>query len=118
MGWWQFDPETGSPVVGVKGDQGEPHYAGDGPWDVVNDYSDQIADLLGDATPPSEDDARRLIIDRAVPSGLPTKVGRRVVELVDEFWTEIDACYEDDWERPALAGEKTWCGERFAERIC
>jgi hypothetical protein len=132
MGWWRIDPETGKPaedghsklsrppdfvllnaVPGVDTDD-EAHYLGDGPWDMAADTARHIRELVGSeqVLPPNE--VRALCFRQAVPpglAGLGPDARTRLLQLVEQFWADIDWCYDEDWERPARPAERRWVCE-------
>jgi hypothetical protein len=133
MGWWRIDPETGMPakdarsalsrppdvvllnaVPGVD-DQAGACYTGDGPWDMAGVVADELWAAVGDAEKLTEEEARGLLMDRVVPARL-TETGAEttahLLPIVDAFWRDIDWCYGEDWQRPALPTEKRWVCEQ------
>jgi hypothetical protein len=136
MGWYKIDPHTGKPlqdspskmstpdtvllnaVPGVDAAVGD-CYLGDGPWDMSSTMPTEIADVVGDEVTLSDDELRALLLCREVPAsvgGARSEVGDELLQVVAEFWEDIDSCYEDDWERPAQEAEKRWISEFVIER--
>jgi hypothetical protein len=131
MGWWRIDPETGMPAeapsrlsqppdfvllnaVPGADDDAEAHYLGDGPWDMAADTARQIEAVLGPARQLSEDEVRRLLLERQLPpgvEGMGPGAADRLLRIADELWRDIDTCYEDDWGRPARPAERRWVCE-------
>lgn len=132
MGWWKIDPRTGAPardarsalsrppdfvllnaVPGVD-DEETACYLGDGPWDMASTVPGEIGAVVGDASRVSDDQLRDLLLRRVVPPGVGgagSDAGVALLRVVDEFWADIDSCYEDDWERPAGPAERRWICE-------
>lgn len=136
MGWWKIDPETGKPLANARSALSRPPemvllnavpgvddeetacYLGDGPWDMASTMPGEIEEVTGDAIRLSDDQLRDLLLRRAVPPAMATgqpEIGPRLLQVVDAFWSDIDGCYEDDWERPARAAEKRWVCEYVVE---
>jgi hypothetical protein len=138
MGWWRIDPDTGKPlkkgrsklsrppdfvvlnaVPGVD-DSADAHYLGDGAWDMVDDTVRQVKELIGEAPRLSEDEARRLFMDRVIPPslvGLGPEAAQRLLQIVEMMWADLDDCYDWDWGRPPRPAEKKWLCESAVEGI-
>ena len=128
MGWWKIDPETGKPATGAQSalsrapdavllnavpgvdDELAACYLGDAPWDVASTVAGELEAVTG-ARPLSDEQLRDLFLRRVVPPGVVTEAAARLLQVVDTFWSDIDGCYEDDWDRPARPAEKRWVGE-------
>jgi hypothetical protein len=138
MGWWRIDPETGMPAEGARSklsrppefvllnavpgvdDEAEAYYLGDGPWDMAAAAANDVGQLLGAAPRPSDDELRRLFLERVLPAalaGLDSRSADRLLQVVDEMWKDVDGCYEDDWERPARPAEKKWVCEYAVDSL-
>jgi hypothetical protein len=138
VGWWRIDPDSGKPlrdspsklsrppdftllnaVPGVD-DSAEAHYLGDGAWDMVGETVRQVKELLGDDPGLSEDEARRLFLDRVVPpavAGLGSDVVQDLLQIVEEMWADLDDCYNWDWGRPPRPAERKWLCESAVEGL-
>jgi hypothetical protein len=128
MGWHRIDPETGKPlkggesklrnskvkllnaVPGVDSEEGA-YYMGDSNWDMASGLPKEIGDLVGDYSKWTADDLRNLFLRKKTPPGLGAELASELNEVVDEFWSDIDSAYEDDWDRGALEPEKRWTCE-------
>ncbi len=106
-------------VPGVDDDD-QADYLGDGPWDMVASYVGRIEKVLGGSAPPSAEEARKLLMDRVLPramQSLPAASRQRVLRLIEEMWSDIDWCYDEDWERPARPAERKWICESAVRRL-
>jgi hypothetical protein len=131
MGWWPINPETGKPtnapsrlsqvdslvllnaVPGID-DDAAAHYLGDPPWDLAADTARMIQIVLENKRPLSEVEARRLLLNRQPPSGAESLEETELVQLLqitDVLWRDVDACYQEDWGRPARPAERRWVAE-------
>lgn len=136
MGWWQIDSDTGKPaeahsnlsrppeftllnaVPGVDDDAA--HFLGDGPWDMAASCVDKLRKVIGDSQHLSDDEAWRLFSKRILPDAMqswPEEARRRVLQLIEEMWANVDGCYEDDWERTARPAERRWIAEYAVRRL-
>jgi hypothetical protein len=136
MGWWQIEPATGKPkedarsalseppdfvllnaVPGIDGDEAA-CYLGDGPWDMASTLPDEILAAVGPVAW-SEEQVRDLFLTKSAPPdlGFSARQIEQLHQIVDNFWKDIDFCYEDDWERPARASERHWIGEDVVRRL-
>jgi hypothetical protein len=137
MGWWRIDPNTGKPAkdaasklsrppdfvllnaVPGADDDTEAHYLGDGPWDMVYSAVTKITNLLK-ADKPTAAEARALFMERRLQGSLaklPPESTAKLLRIVEQMWDDVDGCYDDDWERPALPAEKRWVGENAVRRL-
>jgi hypothetical protein len=128
MGWWKIDPQTGKPVKDARSalgrapesvllnavpgvdDEAAACYLGDAPWDIASTVPKKLAAATDGARALSDDQLRDLFLRRAVPPGV-AEAAAQLLRVVDAFWSDIDGCYEDDWERPARPAEKRWVCE-------
>jgi hypothetical protein len=130
MGWWKIDPETGAPakdarstlsrapefvllnaVPGADNDASAV-YLGDAPWNVASTIPKKLAAVPGLMTTLTDEQLRELFLLRVVPPGVAgTEATLQLLQIVDEFWSDIDGCYEDDWERAARPEERRWVCE-------
>jgi hypothetical protein len=84
-------------------------YLGDGPWDMAASTVDKIKALIMGMQLPSEEELRTLFRDRVIPKAFERIKPEAVAELlraVDEMWSDVDWCYEEDWQRPAHPAER------------
>jgi hypothetical protein len=135
MGWWRIDPETGYPaenaasslsrppvfvllnaVPGVDDESGA-CYLGDGPSDMVSTIPAEVAGILGGPASWSAGEVRELFLSGRVPPGVGAELARKLRAAVDEFWADIDGCYEDDWDRPAGPVARRWICEELVSRL-
>ena len=134
MGWWKIDPSTGDPigqpsalsddqvillnaVPGVDDDSAA-HYLGDGPLDMAYSLSNELREALGDSTRVSAVDALKWLLDgvslaELSEAGMDDEEIRRLAET---FWSDVDSCYEDDWDRKALPAERRLIAQHAVER--
>ena len=135
MGWWRIDPATGHAAEGVASALSRPPdfvllnavpgaddaagacYLGDGPSDMVSTMPAEVAGILGGPAPWSAGEVRELFLHGCVPPGVGVDVAPKLRAAVDEFWGDIDGCYEDDWGRPAGSAERRWICEELASRL-
>jgi hypothetical protein len=135
MGWWRIDPETGFPAEGAASALSRPPdfvllnavpgtddvsgacYLGDGPSDMVSTMPAEVTGILGGPVPWSAEQVRDLFLRGRVPPGVEAIVARKLRVAVDEFWADIDGCYEDDWDRPAGPAERRWICEELVDRL-
>jgi hypothetical protein len=106
-------------VPGVD-DEEEAHYLGDGPWDMMQSVSSEFEPLFAEMPPLSADDIRQLLLERAMPSvcaSSSAETRAELLRLVDEIWSDIDGCYDDDWERPARPAERRWLCEYLIKQL-
>lgn len=134
MGWWKIDPKTGkSPEKGrgsklsppgmellnaVPGVDDAPgnHYLGDTNWDFAADLAKQLAGpLLAGQAPLTDEGLRDLLLNSFGPGEWPEDVAARVFEAVDLFWRDLDAVYQEDWNRSTTEPEKRWTAENVVE---
>jgi hypothetical protein len=132
MGWHKIDPKTGAPAKDAHSKLSQPPdfvllnavpgaddndadcYLGDGPWDMASTVPAEIKEVIGDLSQLSDEQIRELLLRRVVPSsvgGDKSDIGVKLLHVVDAFWSDIDSCYEDDWDRPAKPDEKRWICE-------
>jgi hypothetical protein len=138
MGWWQIDPETGKPaqdfrsklskppdfvllnaVPGVD-DKRDAHYLGDEPWDMAETMVSELQKLFSGVPRPFEEEIRRLLLDRLIPTslaGLDTESTDHLLQSVDEMWKDVDYFYQEDWGRPSHTAEKKWICEFAIRRL-
>src|SRR5262245_52817904 len=108
MGWWRIEPETGMPAKdaysklshppdfvllnAVRGvdDDPEAHYLGDSPWDLAADTARQLQALLDPSRRISEEEARRLLLDRVVPQGIEEPIATELLQSVEVMRRDVD----------------------------
>ena len=141
MGWYRIDPETGQPLAdtyskastpdllwenafpGVDNDP-DAFYFGDGPMDMADGAAKDAEAVLRGRVSPTETDLRALFADRQFGDslrGLDAQAVELLLQIVAEFWDNIDWCYEEDWERPARDPERKvaleWAVGSLASRL-
>jgi hypothetical protein len=138
MGWWKIDPETGEPAkdkpsklskppdfvllnaVPGTDDKAEAHFLGDGPWDMSYSAAQELMEQFPDVVRLSLNALSALLMEGVVPAELASAgqhVVSKVLQLIKEFWADIDWCYKEDWERPARPAERRWVCDYFLEKI-
>lgn len=134
MGWYKIDPETGladekgasklseapdllllNAIPHVDNEEGA-HYLGDGPADMASTLPSEIAEAA-DAASWSPEEIRQLIGQGRVPKGVSAEAALQLAEIVRAFWQDIDGCYEEDWDRGVLPGERKWICEHAVSLI-
>lgn len=106
-------------MPGVDSGEGS-HYLGDGPWDMVYSTVGEIKALITSMQQPSEEEVRKLFLDRVIPQAfveLKPEAAESLLRAVDDLWKDIDWCYEEDWERPARPAERRWICEDAVRRL-
>jgi hypothetical protein len=135
MGWWRIDPQTGMTLEGASSalsrppefvllnavpdvdDEAGACFLGDGPSDMVSTLPNEVAAIAKDAGSWSADQVRELFLHGRVPAGVGPKQASELQHVVEAFWADINGCYEDEWERPALPDEKKWICEEAVDRL-
>jgi hypothetical protein len=102
--WWCIDPESGERTRAV-GDNDGPSgfYLGDAPLGDAGMVATNIDATFGSSRYFTDEEARRLLSDRAVPASVRPydDAATELVESVDDLWALVDESYTKKWGRPA-----------------
>jgi len=107
--WWSIDPQTGEPFSGG----GAVPCLGESPIEEVEMAADAIDTAFGASQFWSDDEVRRLLLERVVPARIRHESDAvEPLELVDGLWQGVDICYERALHRLPTPAERHWLFSR------
>jgi len=109
MVWWRVDPQTGEPE-GEYPDAIDSScvYLDDGAVDAAGDAATQIEATFGASRYFTDEEIRRLLLDRVPPASVRPwpDATPELLQLVDDLWQLVDECYQNRFGRVATPVER------------
>jgi hypothetical protein len=107
--WWCIDPDSSARLRNVgPGNDASGFYLGDAPLADVAMIATNIDASFGSSRYFTNDEARRLLEDRIVPSSIREheEGARELLESVDSLWTLVNEHYRGKWGRDVKEVER------------
>lgn len=110
--WWRIDPSSGA-SIGDNDDNGAVYYLGDAPLDAAGTVATNIDATFGSSRHFTDEEARRLLLDRIVPNTVRPydEAATELLESVDDLWAWVNDCYQAKWGRSANVVERRFIAD-------
>jgi hypothetical protein len=107
--WWRVAPQSGERLDGAVAKSDSPtFYLGDGPLSAASLAALAIEAGFNPARHFSDDEVRRLWLDREVPASVRpyADASEELLQFVNDMWQEVEDCYQRAWNRPPNSVER------------
>lgn len=113
--WWSIDPRTGE-ETGDAAPKGVCGCLGESVLSDVAMVASNIDATFGASRHFSDEEVRRLFLDRVVPASVQPYADAtdELLQSVDDLWLLVEKHYRQAWDRSATQAERHWlCAAAF-----